>query len=203
MQTALTVRRADNDLRDGVLAAYAAASVDEAVTAWILEGFPADMYVEGFAPAIIDRALSDDEVWIAGTDDEIWAVSLWQHVTSAARFEAEAEVMAERAAAMPEVSPLRRAAAAMSLLAREHPREFPHRYLQVIVTMPEHRGKGAGAALIGDRLKAASDEGVPAFLEASTARSARLYTRMGFVSDSTAHTLPEDGPTLLPMWFEG
>ena len=203
MQTALTVRRADADIRDEVLAAYAAASMDEAVAAWILEGFHPDMYVAGFVPAIIERALNDDEVWIAGTEDEIWAVSLWQHVASAARFEAAAAAAAERAAAMPDLGPMRRAAAASDLLAREHPREFPHRYFQMIVTAPEHRGKGAGGALISQRLKAASDDGIPVFLEATTARAARLYSRLGFVSDGTAHPLPEDGPTLLPMWFRG
>lgn len=204
MQTALTVRRADADIRDGVLEAYAAASMDEAVTAWILDGFHPDVYVAGFVPAIIDRALSEDEVWIAGTEDEIWAVSLWQpHVTSTDRFEAEAVMTAERAAAVPDLSPLRRAAAVSDLLARQHPREFPHRYFQMIVTVPEHRGKGAGGALISERLKAASDTGIPVFLEATTARSARLYSRLGFVSDGTAHPLPEGGPTVLPMWFRG
>ncbi|WP_330253720.1 GNAT family N-acetyltransferase [Nocardia sp. NBC_00565] len=201
--TALTVRRADGDLREVVLEAFAAGCVDEVVNAWVLEGYPIERFLSAYTPAIIDQALRDDEVWVAGAGDEIWAVSLWQHITSAARFEAEAVEAAQRAAAAPELRPLRRASTVMALLAREHPREFPHRYLQVIVTVPEHRGNGAGAAILADRLKAASDEGIPAFLEASTERSARLYTRMGFVSDGTAHTLPEDGPTLLPLWYRG
>ncbi|MFD0362574.1 GNAT family N-acetyltransferase [Nocardia sp. GCM10030253] len=203
MTTTLTVQRADLGRRDAVIEAFAAASVDEAVTAWVLEGYPAEQFQPDYVPALIDSALREDEVWTAGVDDEVWAVSIWQHITSATRFEKEAIEARERAGAMPDLRPLQRVATVMDLLAQEHPREFPHRYLQVIVTVPQHRGKGAGAAILGDRLKAASDAGIPAFLEASTERSARLYTRCGFVREGATHTLPEGGPTLIPMWFRG
>ncbi|WP_406237748.1 GNAT family N-acetyltransferase [Nocardia sp. NBC_01009] len=203
METTLTVRRGDVGRRDALIEAFVAGGVDEAVSAWVLEGYSVEQFQAGYVPALIDSALGEDEVWTAGLDDEIWAVSVWQVVTSVTRFESEATKARERADALPDLRPLQRAATVMELLASEHPREFPHRYLQVILTVPQHRGKGAGAALLGDRLKAASDAGVPAFLEASTERSARLYTRCGFVRDSVTHTLPEDGPTLIPMWFRG
>jgi GNAT superfamily N-acetyltransferase len=203
MGTTLTVRRAGADERDAVVEAFATAGVDEAVTAWVLEGHAVEQFQAGYSPMIIDRALEDDEVWIAGAGDEVWAVSIWQTATSIARFEAEAAESRERAESMPELRPVTRVAYVMALLAKEHPREFPHRYLQVIVTVPQHRGKGVGAAILGERLKAASDVGVPVFLEASTERSARLYTRCGFVRDGAIHTLPEGGPTLIPMWFRG
>jgi GNAT superfamily N-acetyltransferase len=201
MGTPLTVRREDGGRRDALIEAFAEASADETATVWVLEGHSVEQYLSGYIPAMIDDALRADQVWTAGTDDEVWAVSVWQHVTSATRFKTEAVQARERADAMPDLRPLQRVATLTELLAREHPREFPHHYLQVIVTVPRHRGKGAGAAILGDRLKAASDAGVPAFLEASTERSARLYTRNGFVRDSVTHTLPEGGPTLIPMWF--
>lgn len=124
-------------------------------------------------------------------------------VTSADRVLAEAAEAQALADAAPEVRPFQRLATLTALLAREHPREFPHLYVQVIAAVPQHRGSGAGGAILADRLKAASDAGVPAFLEASTEDSARLYTRRGFVRDTVTHTLPDRGPTLIPMWFRG
>ncbi|MGY1865699.1 GNAT family N-acetyltransferase [Nocardia gipuzkoensis] len=197
----ITTRQAGAEDRDALIEAFGIASADEVVTTWVLEGQPEGGLRTAFVPGLVDRALRDDEIWVAGAGAEIWSMSIWQHVTSVERFAAEAaetRTMAQRA---PDVRVLQRLRIVTDLLAREHPREFPHRYLQVIVTVPEHRGEGAGAAILADRLKAASEAGVPAFLEASTERSARLYRRCGFAVTGTTHTLPENGPTLIPMWF--
>lgn len=198
---AITTRQASVTDRDALIEAFGAASADEVVTVWVLEGEQDAGARTAFIPGLVDRALRDDEIWVAGVGEEIWSVSIWQHVTSVQRFAdeaAQARAMADQA---PGMRVLERVAIVTDLLAREHPREFPHRYLQVIVTVPEHRGKGAGAAILADRLKAASEASVPAFLEASTERSARLYSRSGFARTATTHTLPENGPTLIPMWF--
>ncbi|MGY2019467.1 MULTISPECIES: GNAT family N-acetyltransferase [Nocardia] len=197
----ITTRQAGAEDRDALIEAFGIASADEVVTTWVLEGQPEGGLRTAFVPGLVERALRDDEIWVAGAGAEIWSMSIWQHVTSVERFAAEAaetRTMAQRA---PDVRVLQRLRIVTDLLAREHPREFPHRYLQVIVTVPEHRGEGAGAAILADRLKAASEAGVPAFLEASTERSARLYRRCGFAATGTTHTLPENGPTLIPMWF--
>ncbi|MBF6219212.1 GNAT family N-acetyltransferase [Nocardia abscessus] len=197
----ITTRQAGAEDRDALIEAFGIASADEVVTTWVLEGQPEGGLRTAFVPGLVERALRDDEIWVAGAGAEIWSMSIWQHVTSVERFAAEAaetRTMAQRA---PDVRVLQRLRIVTDLLAREHPREFPHRYLQVIVTVPEHRGEGAGAAILADRLKAASEAGVPAFLEASTERSARLYRRCGFAVTGTTHTLPENGPTLIPMWF--
>ncbi|MGY2008080.1 GNAT family N-acetyltransferase [Nocardia gipuzkoensis] len=197
----ITTRQAGAEDRDALIEAFGIASADEVVTAWVLEGQPEGGLRTAFVPGLVDRALRDDEIWVAGAGAEIWSMSIWQHVTSVERFAAEAAETRTMAQQAPGVRVLQRLRIVTDLLAREHPREFPHRYLQVIVTMPEHRGKGAGAAILADRLKAASEAGVPAFLEASTERSARLYRRCGFAATGTTHTLPENGPSLIPMWF--
>ncbi|MFI9413353.1 GNAT family N-acetyltransferase [Nocardia gamkensis] len=194
----ITARRATGRDRDALIEAFGAASADEVVTAWILEDQPDTGFRTAFVPGLIDRALRDDEIWVAGAGEEIWSISIWQQVTSIERFAAEAAEARAMAEQAPGVRALRRAAIVTDLLAREHPREFPHRYVQVIVTRPEHRGKGAGAAILADRLK---ESVVPVFLEASTERSARLYGRCGFAPTGTTHALPENGPTLIPMWF--
>ncbi|WP_159840307.1 GNAT family N-acetyltransferase [Nocardia sp. CY41] len=196
-----TVRRAGRRDRDALIDAFGIASADEVVTEWVLDGQSDPAFRTAFVPGLVDRALRDDEIWVAGPGEEIWSMSIWQHVTSVERFAdeaAEARTMLEQA---PGLRVAQRLAYLTDLLAREHPREFPHRYLQVIVTLPEHRGEGAGAVILADRLKAASEADVPAFLEASTERSARLYSRCGFAPTAATHTLPENGPTLIPMWF--
>lgn len=198
----MRVRRAGTADIETVGRAYAAGARDEAVMAWVTDGYPevAAAFLAEHAPKLIERAVLDDEVWIAGPADEVWSVSVWQHVGDAHRYETEAGEAAELAAAAPEMRPMVRLAAVTELVARTHPREFPHRYLQSIVTVPQHRGRGAGAAILAARLPAT---GEPAYLEASTERSAALYARCGFVRTGAELSLPDGGPTLIPMWFRG
>ncbi|NNH72358.1 GNAT family N-acetyltransferase [Nocardia uniformis] len=205
MDTQVVVRRAGLDELDAVARVFAAASVDEVVYSWVMEGHPELVEQSGttYATELVEKTMRDDEVWVAGTGDDIWAVSLWQtNVTSLDRCRREAAEMAELYASTP-IQPFRRLTALTGMLVEHHPAEFPHRYLHVIVTLPEHRGKGAGAAIVTDRVKAAADAGVPAYLEASTERSSRLYARCGFALEGEPLVLPENGPTLRPMWFRG
>ncbi|QIS02781.1 GNAT family N-acetyltransferase [Nocardia brasiliensis] len=199
----ITVRQAARQDRDAVIEAFSLASPDEEVTAWVLEGYPFEQFGGQYVPNLIDRALDTDEIWLAGSGSEIWAVSIWQHAASMDRFEREAAEARELAASAPDLRPLQRMSHVLDLLTRTHPRAFPHRYLQVIVTVPEHRGKGAGGAILASQTKVASAAGVPAYLEASTERSARLYERNGFARTGIDHDLPDGGPTLRPMWFQG
>ncbi|MEU4842915.1 GNAT family N-acetyltransferase [Nocardia testacea] len=202
MGTELTVRRVGPGDLEPLTEAFRKATLDEAVTEWILRDYPVDQFLDEWVPQIIDRGLRDDEIWVAGGDGEIWAISIWQKLTSADRLVAEAETMRGHAERAPDVRPLQRSAYVTELLAREHPRRFPHSYLELIITVPEFRGRGAGAAILTERTRQFSAAGLPAYLEASTERSSRLYTRQGFVRTGETHTLPEDGPTLIPMWFE-
>ncbi|MEU1524124.1 GNAT family N-acetyltransferase [Nocardia rhamnosiphila] len=202
MGTELTVRRAGTSDLEPLTKAFRKATVDEAVTEWIMRDYPWDQFLDEWVPQLIDRGLRDDEIWVAGGDGEIWAISFWQKLTSADRLIADAAAARGHADQAPELRPLQRSAYVMELLAQEHPRRFPHSYLELIITVPEYRGRGAGAAILTERTRQFSAARLPAYLEASTERSARLYTRQGFVRTGETHTLPEEGPTLIPMWFE-
>ncbi|MFI9534690.1 GNAT family N-acetyltransferase [Nocardia fusca] len=202
MGTESTVRRVGASDLEPLTKAFRKAAPDEAVTEWIMRDHPMDQFLDEWVPQLLDQSLRDDEIWVAGGDGEIWTISIWQKLTSADRLLADAAAARERAQRAPELRPLQRLAYVTELLGREHPRRFPHSYLEMIITVPEYRGRGAGAAILTERTRQFRAAGLPAYLEASTERSARLYTRQGFVRTGETHTLPEEGPTLIPMWFE-
>jgi len=78
-----------------------------------------------------------------------------------------------------------------------HPHE-PHWYLKVVSTLPEHQGRGLGAAALDPVLARCDAEGSKAYLESTNPRNRTLYRRKGFV-DAGELQIP-DGPTMLQMW---
>jgi GNAT superfamily N-acetyltransferase len=60
-----------------------------------------------------------------------------------------------------------------------HVRE-PHYYVRDVGVLPQMQGKGLGSALLRPTLDRCDQEGLPAYLEASSDRSAALYQRLGF-----------------------
>jgi GNAT superfamily N-acetyltransferase len=91
---------------------------------------------------------------------------------------------------------------ALTALESGHPAEpehAPHYYLPFLV--PRWQGRGLGGALLGPVLQRCDREGVPAYLEASTARNRALYERQGFaVTDE--FVLGRGAPTQWRMWRE-
>jgi hypothetical protein len=85
----------------------------------------------------------------------------------------------------------------LELLEKAHPKE-DHLYLPFIgAARPGH---GAGAKLMSAMARAADEAGIPMYLEASSATSARLYRRHGFVDTGTL--VPPGMPPLYAMWRE-
>jgi ribosomal protein S18 acetylase RimI-like enzyme len=56
----------------------------------------------------------------------------------------------------------------------------PHYYVRDIGVHPDTQGRGLGSALMGPLLDRCDQEGLPAYIEASSERSAALYERLGF-----------------------
>jgi GNAT superfamily N-acetyltransferase len=81
-------------------------------------------------------------------------------------------------------------------MAAFHPAE-PHWYLPLIGTDPVRQGKGFGAVLLGHALSICDEQTMPAYLEATSARSARLYRRHGFEALGTIQA--GNSPPLTPM----
>jgi GNAT superfamily N-acetyltransferase len=77
---------------------------------------------------------------------------------------------------------LGRAARLGAAMEWRHAREVrkPHYYVRDVGVLPEMQGKGLGSALMRPMLDICDREGLPAYLEASSERSAALYQRLGF-----------------------
>jgi ribosomal protein S18 acetylase RimI-like enzyme len=87
------------------------------------------------------------------------------------------------------------------LTAGIHPVDRAHEFLWMIGVDPAHQGRGLGTALVEHVLERCDREGLPAYLEASNARSRALYERLGFEVTGRPLELP-DGPFMWPMWRE-
>jgi len=72
-----------------------------------------------------------------------------------------------------------RAARLLGAVERRHLRE-PHHYFAHIGVEPAAQGKGLGSRMMRPTLDACDRDGLPAYLEASSERSAALYERLGF-----------------------
>jgi ribosomal protein S18 acetylase RimI-like enzyme len=82
-------------------------------------------------------------------------------------------------------------------MGRLHPRE-PHWYLPLIGVVPERQGLGFGSAMMEMGLGLCDEQGLPAYLEATSARSIPLYQRHGFevVGEIRIGTCPPIVPML-------
>jgi RimJ/RimL family protein N-acetyltransferase len=92
---------------------------------------------------------------------------------------------------LPRVSRVQRA------MEEEHPAE-PHYYIRWVGVRPGLQGQGLGSALMRPVLDRCDSGDLPAYLEASSERSARLYERLGFIHLGVLE-LPDGGPPVWPM----
>jgi GNAT superfamily N-acetyltransferase len=90
---------------------------------------------------------------------------------------------------------------ALAFIEKKHPREPEHWYLPIIGVTPAWQGRGYGAALLRAVLDRCDSDQVPAYLEASSARSRVLYERNGFKAVEECR-YAADGPPLWRMWRE-
>jgi GNAT superfamily N-acetyltransferase len=86
-----------------------------------------------------------------------------------------------------------------ALSAVRHPHD-PHHYLALIGVDPAVQGTGVGTRELREALQKRDADGLPSYLEASSARSRNLYLRLGFHDLGTPITLPRNGPDIYPMW---
>ena len=73
-----------------------------------------------------------------------------------------------------------------------------HHYLALLAVWPDLQGRGIGAALLDACHRGLDDDGVAAYLEASSQRNRRLYRRHGYADFGAPICLP-GGPQMFPM----
>lgn len=168
---------------------------DDPVIQWLLTD--ADVrpaYTRAFFDIFTSFTLEHGTVQV--TEDHAGA-SLWVPFDPAAA-DAESEAIGEdlAAAAGPYIE---RFGIIGQLMDAAHPVQEAHAYLHFFGTIPERQGTGIGSAMLADQLRKLDEAGLPAYLEATTLRSAALYARHGFRRLDHTIDLP-DGPSMYPMW---
>ncbi|MFJ9039512.1 GNAT family N-acetyltransferase [Streptomyces sp. NPDC102406] len=200
------IRRAQASDRDYVVRLLDEAFMDDPVSGWV---FPDVEHRRarhaGLMAAFTDATFADGYIDLA---EDGAAVALWMDIPGAPDTPDEPLGPSEgssddgpaqvRAAVDPDNERVEQIA---RLTAAAHPVGREHVYLWMIGVRPDRQGEGLGTALMAPVLERCDREGLPAYLEASNARSRALYERLGFVFTGTAVDLP-DGPSLWPMWRE-
>jgi GNAT superfamily N-acetyltransferase len=194
----VAIRTAHEGDRKQVVRLLDEAFQDDPVSGWV---FPGEEYRRTthhrLMAAFTDIVLADGRIDV--TEDGT-ACALWLSVPAGdhSAQEDEDDAVRLREAVDPENERVERIA---RLMAESHPADRAHEYLWMIGVAPRHQGRGLGAALIRHVLDRCDREGLPAYLEASSARSTQLYERLGFAFTGRTLDLPE-GPRMWPMWRE-
>jgi GNAT superfamily N-acetyltransferase len=134
-------------------------SVYRAAFARLVEAIAGDSFDQGTA------------MWL----DDGRAVALWLPPGFGVDDDALAQIMLD--SVVPE---LLEDLSAFGDLLREHHPVVEHWYLPITGVDPHVQGKGLGSRLLQHALAACDVHDLPAYLEASTARSRMLYERFGF-----------------------
>ncbi|WP_432119233.1 GNAT family N-acetyltransferase [Streptomyces sp. bgisy032] len=193
----VAIRTAGEADRDLVVRLLDGAFQDDPVSGWVFPGVE-DRRAKhpGLMAAFTDIVLAAGRVDV--TEDGS-ACALWLSVPAEDGHDGEDEGPAQvRQAVDPDNE---RIELIGRLTAAVHPSGRAHEYLWMIGVAPDRQGEGLGTALIGSVLERCDREGLPAYLEASSTRSRKLYERLGFALAGPVLELP-DGPAMWPMWRE-
>ncbi|GAB3142309.1 GNAT family N-acetyltransferase [Micromonospora sonneratiae] len=192
----IPVRQATEADLDELTAVLATAFLTDPVSEWI---FPeaderARLHPAFFRP-FVEFAMADG---LIDTTDDHTGVALWLDVRTDAATEPD-DQLTQRLETLIGGAATKRFMVLDGLMTMHHPHHANHQYLPFIAVHPDRQGGGIGAALLRHRFARLDEAGVPAYLEASSLRSAALYQRLGFSRLPFTLDLP-DGPSLYPMW---
>ncbi|MEV8310527.1 GNAT family N-acetyltransferase [Streptomyces flavidovirens] len=190
------IRQAGESDREALVRLLDAAFMDDPVSCWVFPDRAHRGRVHGaFLGVFLDVALSEGRVDV--TEDGS-AAALWLQVPAGVPEVEDDTPVRMRETADPDNE---RAELVGRLMGEVHPHDRAHEYLLLIGVSPDRQGEGLGTALIQPVLDRCDRDGVPAYLEASSARSSKLYERLGFAFTGRTVELP-DGPPMWPMWRE-
>lgn len=193
--SAITTRTPNSAEHEIVTELCLEAFADEAVIAWVFPDpvvrhhFMQDMFSTALSSAIMSGAV----IIAVDPNDKPVAASIWLNSGT--------DTPQQEQASTQETPPLQRMAAVEAATQDRRP-EVSHLHLSSMATLPDYRGQGAGVAMLKAGLQEARRLDLPVYLEASTSDNRRLYERVGFRNLGAPIDLPEDGPSLQPMWLD-
>ncbi len=97
-------------------------------------------------------------------------------------------------------SRLPRVLGGLSTIEKRHPKDPPHWYLEFLGTHRDRQRTGVGSRVISVMLDRCDQEGLPAYLEASSPENVPFYRRHGF--EVREEVQLKNGPPLWPMMRE-
>ncbi|OON81216.1 GNAT family N-acetyltransferase [Streptomyces tsukubensis] len=208
----VAIRRAGADDRESVVRLLDETFLNDPVSSWI---FPEKERREGHHRFLMESFLdaANSGGWVDVAEDGS-AAALWVRVPADTSESLEPQEPQESSeppggAESEDGAPLvpgvngqeaERIGRVNALTGEVHPHDGgAHLYLLLIAVSPSRQGEGLGTALINSVLDSCDRDGVPAYLEASSARSRELYLRLGFADAGWVVELPE-GPRMWPLW---
>jgi GNAT superfamily N-acetyltransferase len=171
-----TVRVARPGESDSLRAALGAAFFEDPIFGWLIgPGSSRQARLEGYFAIQLAHSLADGCVW---TSDGLQGAALCM---PPGRWRLPPQLMIANGGRFTSVfrGRLPRAIGLLTAIERRHPREA-HYYFSTIGVAPGAQGLGLGSRLMRPTLDRCDEEGLPAYLEASSERNAALYERLGF-----------------------
>ncbi|ORA40148.1 hypothetical protein BST13_01330 [Mycobacterium aquaticum] len=148
-----------------------------------------------FYEVLVEAFWRNGEIWVAGAGK---GAALWLPPGVSLVPPADAETLAARLLATTGgAESTARMAELFAALDAHHPTE-PCWYLNFMGIDPAAQGQGLGSALLASALGQADQEGMPAYLEASSPQNRKLYERHGY--ETMGELIVSDSPALYPMW---
>jgi len=179
---------------------FAAAFTTDPIFNWMARPGPrrAQVLEQFFFWLLKTRAIPFGEVWMSGDANVCAAWLPPETPTSPGGFFEQMRLLPlfVRLCGFPR---LLRGSAMADAMEKNHPHE-KHFYLAFIAVAPRLQGLGLGAAMLEATVKRADEMSVPAYLENSNPRNAKLYERAGFVARKSIS--PPGAPPLVAMWRE-
>jgi ribosomal protein S18 acetylase RimI-like enzyme len=159
--------------RAPAIATIAQAFAADPVCRWVWPGD--DQYATYFPPFVEAFAGGAFDAGTAHVAEDLAGVALW--LPPGVKSDEEALGALAEASIAPEAQ--EEVFAFLGMQADVHPHE-PHWYLPLIGVAADQQGRGLGSALLEYALRIADEDGLPAYLEATTERNRALYERHGF-----------------------
>jgi len=178
------------DQQQRTVATMVTAFTADPITRWVLP--EPHQYLTYFAEFVPLMAAGTFDHGGAYCTDDFGAASLWLPPNVHSDFEAMAG-LAQKAVAERDQE---KVFAFMGQMGQYHPTET-HWYLPFIGVDPLRQGEGLGSALLQHALKFVDRDKLPAYLEATSPDSRRLYERHGFEAIGKIQTA--DSPPLWPL----